>query len=404
MLNRAPDESRMNHKRVYRVMRQAALLLPKYTGRVRLQHDGKVITLASDMRWCSDALAIRCWSGEKVQVAFSLDCCERQAISWVAADRHLDGGDMRDLMAMSIEARFGEARTPRPIEWFSDHGGPFTANLTRAFGGASGPIAAKAPAYSPEFMKTVGAERDLVVLNRMLERWVVEIAGQRIHGTTYRKPLEHFEQTEKRVLLPLPKQRWEPVWWREPKIHRDCCALVEKARYSVPWRLVGRKLLARVTAMSVELYWEDARVATHQRQPAGGKSVRSEHPPERGDYRIRERGHWVERAEALGDDVARYIGEVFDSDDVLHQLNKVQSIVRHLEKFPRERANAACRRASFYGNYGYGPIKQILRKGLDLEPLPQVTVPTSGALETPRFARDVQEILDFTPKDTNAPH
>ena len=32
-----------------------------------------------------------------------------------------------------------------------------------------------------------------------------------------------------------------------------------------------------------------------------------------------------------------------DSDDVLAQLTKVQAIVRHLDGFPPERANAACR-------------------------------------------------------------
>jgi len=276
------------------------------------------------------------------------------------------------------------------------------------------------PAYSPEkkgkveagvryvkgnFMMTIGEERDRDVLNAVLERWVLEIAGQRVHGTTYRKPLGYFEETERAQLRALPRQRWEPVWWREPTLQRDCCALIEQAWYSGPWRLVGKKLLARVTARSVEMYWEDTRVATHERQPPGGRSVRTEHlPPERGEYRERERGYWVERADELGEDVGRYIREVFDSDDVLHQISKVQAIVRHIETFPRDRANAACRRASFFGNYGYGPIKEILRKGLDLEPLPLLMVPQGGALANPRFARNVQELLDFTPKDHDASH
>jgi hypothetical protein len=199
--------------------------------------------------------------------------------------------------------------------------------------------------------------------------------------------------------------KWERVWWREPTLHRDCCGLVEMARYSAPWRLVGKKLLARVTAHSVELYWEDTRVATHVRQPAGGKSIKLQHlPPERGEYRERERDYWVERAATLGDDVRAYVEEVFASDEVLAQLTKVQAIVRHLAGFPPERANAACRRAFYYGSYSYAAIKNILRKGLDLEPLPQVVVPDSGALEKPRFARNVQELLDFTVENDNAPN
>ena len=288
--------------------------------------------------------------------------------------------------------------------------------LARHFGFKVDPT----PPYSPQkkgkvesgvrylkgsFMTTIGDERDVDELNRLLERWTLEIAGRRIHGTTRRQPLEVFEGTERDVLLPLPTQKWVPVSWREPTVHRDCCVLVDKARYSVPWRLVGKKLLARESPKSVDLYWEDTRVATHGRQAPGGRSIKPEHlPPERGEYRMRERSYWLERAEVLGPDVLHYVHEVFGSDDVLNQLTKVMGIVRHLETFPPERANAACRRASFFANYGYGPIKEILRKGLDLEPLPQLAMPEQPAPESPRFARNVQELLHFTPTDPDASH
>jgi hypothetical protein len=97
-----------------------------------------------------------------------------------------------------------------------------------------------------------------------------------------------------------------------------------------------------------------------------------------------------------------YVREVFDSDDVLHQLHPVQAIVKHLATFPIERAQAACRRARYYGCYGYGAIKNILRKGLDLEPLPAAIVPSSDSTERPRFARNLQELLDFTTEGHDA--
>ena len=49
-LNRERPEQRVNHKRVYRVMKQAGLLLPKHTGKPPRPHKGRIITLASDMR------------------------------------------------------------------------------------------------------------------------------------------------------------------------------------------------------------------------------------------------------------------------------------------------------------------------------------------------------------------
>lgn len=95
--------------------------------------------------------------------------------------------------------------------------------------------------------------------------------------------------------------------------------------------------------------YDDVRVASHERQKPGARRTDERHLPEqRGDYRHRARSYWETRADALGADVGAYIREVFDSDDVLDQLRTVQAIVTHLADHPPERAQAACRRASFY--------------------------------------------------------
>jgi transposase InsO family protein len=171
MLNREVGAARVNHKRTYRVMRGVGLLLPRYTGHVMRVHNGKVITPVSDMRWCSDTFEIRCWSGERVYVAFALDCCDREVLAWVAKPIHLVGEDIRDLMAQSIEARFGAGttRVPHALEWLSDNGPPYTAHETRSFGREAGLSVCTTPAYSPEsngmaeaFVKTF--KRDYVYL------------------------------------------------------------------------------------------------------------------------------------------------------------------------------------------------------------------------------------------------
>jgi len=66
----------------------------------------------------------------------------------------------------------------------------------------------------------------------------------------------------------------------------------------------------------------------------------------------------------------------------------VQAIVTHLETFPAQRAQAACRRAVHFGSYSYGALKLILRRGLDLEPIPE-SQSIESALPTPRFARPI---------------
>ena len=71
-------KSRINHKCIYRILRENDLLLQSHTGKPTRTHDGQVITFQSNLRWCSDTFEFHCWNGERVEVAFSLDFCEQE--------------------------------------------------------------------------------------------------------------------------------------------------------------------------------------------------------------------------------------------------------------------------------------------------------------------------------------
>jgi hypothetical protein len=216
---------------------------------------------------------------------------------------------------------------------------------------------------------------------------MVEIAGQRIHGTTGRRPRELFEEVEAQALSALPLSRWDPVLWKQVTLHRDSHVQVDGAFYSAPWRLIAKKLWARCTSHSVEIFDGDDHLHTHGRVPRGVRHTVEEHLPEhRRDLRYRSASYWIERAQKVGPEVEDLVGEIFASDDVLLQLRRVQAVVRHLESFPRERARKAAARALRYGCLNYGAIKNILRKGLDLEPLPEDTPKRQWASGS-RFAR-----------------
>jgi transposase len=238
-------------------------------------------------------------------------------------------------------------------------------------------------------------ESDAEVLRPALHRWVYEIAGMREHGTTGQRPIEVFRAVEQATLRPLPKVRFEPVVWKQATVHPDSHVVFERRLYSVPWRLIEQKVWVRASANTVVIYWNDDRVATHERRGPGHRSTLDEHlPAHRVDLRHRSRSYWEERADRLGSEVGQYVREVFDCDDVLSMLRTVQAVVTHLEKFPKERAQAACRRASFYGTYSYRGVKNILTDALDLEPLPVAAVPSGSPQESFRFARSATELLN----------
>jgi putative transposase len=177
MLNRErrrAGEAPVNHKRIYRLMAANQLLLERHTGKPVRTHEGKVVTLKSDLRWCSDSLEVRCWNWEKVHLTFVLDCCDREVIAFRASREYPTGETARDLMAESVERRFGrEARTvPHGVEWLTDNGPIYTAHETREFGRSLGLLVCTTPAYSPEsngmaeaFVKTF--KRDYAYVNEL---------------------------------------------------------------------------------------------------------------------------------------------------------------------------------------------------------------------------------------------
>lgn len=169
---RAAGRPPVNHKRVYRVMREHSLLLRRHSGdRPTRVHDGKVITLKSNVRWCSDVFEARAWNGDRVQVAFVLDCCDREVIAFTAVHGFIDGEMIRDLMLAAVEHRFGRdvKHLPHAIEWLTDNGSVYTAHDTVVQGETLGFVVCTTPPYSPEsngmaesFVK--GFKRDYVYL------------------------------------------------------------------------------------------------------------------------------------------------------------------------------------------------------------------------------------------------
>jgi len=141
-----------NHKRVYRVMKAHGLLLQRHSGRIEARrHDGRIAVERSNLRWCSDGFEIPCDDGAKVRVAFALDCCDREAMSFVATTEGIQGKDVRDLIVAAVEHRFGLVnRLPQTIEWLSDNGSCYIVGETKAFAREIGLEPRTTPIESPQ--------------------------------------------------------------------------------------------------------------------------------------------------------------------------------------------------------------------------------------------------------------
>src|SRR5262249_56913530 len=121
-------------------MKGDGLMRERYVGGDERRHDGRIAVAERNRRWCPDGLEIGCDNGERVRVAFALDCCDREAMSFLATTGGIAGADVRDLMVAAVEYRFGQVnRLPVTIEWLSDNGSCYVAGGTRSFARDIGP-------------------------------------------------------------------------------------------------------------------------------------------------------------------------------------------------------------------------------------------------------------------------
>ncbi|EFB4140792.1 IS3 family transposase [Escherichia coli O88:H1] len=159
----------INAKRVYRIMRQNALLLERKTAvpPSKRAHTGKVAVKESNQRWCSDGFEFRCDNGEKLRVTFALDCCDREALHWAVTTGGFDSETVQDVMLGAVERRFGNELPASPVEWLADNGSCYRANETRQFARMLGLEPKNTAVRSPEsngiaesFVKTI--KRDYI--------------------------------------------------------------------------------------------------------------------------------------------------------------------------------------------------------------------------------------------------
>jgi putative transposase len=204
----------INHKRMYRIMKVHELLLTRHTGKPARSHEGKVMTEQSNQRWCSDGFEVRCDNGQRVRVAFSLDCCDREVMSYVSTTGGISGDMVEDLMIEAVESRFDSVdNIPGPIEWLSDNGSPYTAIDTREMAHNLGLHACTTPYRSPEsngmaeaFVKTFKRDYvriheipDAVALMKQLPDWFEDYNENHPHSALKMRSPREFRRLSNKL-------------------------------------------------------------------------------------------------------------------------------------------------------------------------------------------------------------
>lgn len=210
----------------------------------------------------------------------------------------------------------------------------------------------------------------LEAMTRGAVDWSLRVAGMRIHGTTYRRPLEAFEAEDKPAMLPLPEERFEPCTWTTAKVGPDAHCSVGGRLYSIPHEMRGRRLGVRLTDSLVHFFWDGELVKTHERSMVRGRTTDpADLPPDRVAFYEHAPQWCLSQARDMGLNVLEAIRQVLAVQTLTH-LRQAQGIVRLAQTYGADRLDAACARALAFGDPGYRTVKRILVNGFDLQPLP----------------------------------
>jgi transposase len=187
---------------------------------------------------------------------------------------------------------------------------------------------------------------------------------QKLEGS--RKSL--FETLEKPALSPLPETPYLFAEWRYARVGIDYHIDVEGHFYSVPYALVKKKVEARYTATTVEIFFKGNRVASHLRSYRKGKHTTT---PEHMPSSHRRYAEWTPQrilrwAAGIGPETEKYVAALMENRPHPEQgFRAALGIVRLAKQYGNERSESACKRASAFRIYSYRGVSSILATGAD---------------------------------------
>jgi transposase len=223
-------------------------------------------------------------------------------------------------------------------------------------------------------------------------RWCVEVAGQRTHGTTRRRPLVVFENEEKSKLRPLVAGRFDPPVWAEAKVHPDHHIQFAKALYSVPTRHVGKQVWVRGDSKLVRIYVGGECVKTHESVGEGKRSTDyHDYPEELAPYARRDPDALIREGYRQGAHIGHFLEKLLAGDFPWAKLRQGQKLLRLTNKYGRARLQAACRRALFFELYNVKRVEQIVKNELERDATTSPEKPRGQLVLLPaRFQRPAE--------------
>ena len=196
--------------------------------------------------------------------------------------------------------------------------------------------------------------------------WARDEAGNRIHGTTRRRPKEHFELEERHLLLPAPESGYDVPMYADAKVGRDHHISVAKALYSVPGEHIGKTVQVRADRSLVKIFWRGQLIKTHPRKQPGGRSTDpADYPQHKRVYAMRDVDYLRRVALSHGVGVGSYAARLLESPLPWTRMRHVYKLLGLVHRYGPERVNDACGRALDLDVVDVYRISRMLERALE---------------------------------------
>ena len=185
---------------------------------------------------------------------------------------------------------------------------------------------------------------------------------------------ELFTGQEKALLQPMPETAYYIRHYTKAKVQKSYHVLIGEDwhYYSVPFRFIGKEVRLIYCQDTVEIYYNNQRIALHKRDYRNHKyTTITEHMPASHQAHLVIRGfspaYYLQKAMEAGPCTHAFFQKLMDSKKVIEQsYTSCLGLLRLISGYGPVRMEAACARGLSGSKFSYTAIKNILANNMDL--------------------------------------
>lgn len=194
---------------------------------------------------------------------------------------------------------------------------------------------------------------------------------------------ELFEKLDKPALLPV-QPGYSFGRFAKARVNPQYHARVDGKYYSVPHTYTGKKVMARISAFTVEVFYDGLRIAVHDRLLGTHLySTKLEHMPANHAAIVEVSvDRILDWARGIGPQTLTYIDSFLASRHYAHTAHPhAKGVLMLARTYGAARMEAACGRAQEFRQYNKATVERILKCGRDKQPKegPQLALPQGHA-------------------------